>query len=480
MFLSEKYPEMMASIEEKLKKQVEERGLDFEIVRKDVEDGLKYEIEFYGIAGFGNKYALIRTPGPVFFAYKDVFWAYAKVGKTMGGEDVEIVVIALNGGGELPVKVRDRQDENEILLRIEKANKRALIGDCEAYRNLFADHKKSLGIEEEPPKRTRAPEPVEKLPKKRITSLMDKCKHIVELSEKLHELDKKWYVKINEPLDKEAVQKWCEENYAYIPEEYVNMLTLTNGFCVDYASEVGYFTFYPFSADSDVNSLFNRSREEMQARKFSSYEHCKPSFGWIDHKMLHYNPYTGEMFIERKRYDYEKIENFEKEILDEVIRYLETKLKRFEQKDELMKAAAANPLKEMYDELLRYRDEKNEAFESITVYEPLSKQEILAWERKHHMKLPEDYKKWLQLSNGAGFGHTYIYPLEEVHTEELAIGPDNEKEYVVIADLSYASDILVFDPETAELYVLDDDGEIRDGDFEIDVFEEGFEFLEDE
>ena len=145
MFLSEKYPEMMASIEEKLKKQVEERGLDFEIVRKDVEDGLKYEIEFYGIAGFGNKYALIRTPGPVFFAYKDVFWAYAKVGKTMGGEDVEIVVIALNGGGELPVKVRDRQDDNEILLRIEKANKRALIGDCEAHRNLFADHKKKPG-----------------------------------------------------------------------------------------------------------------------------------------------------------------------------------------------------------------------------------------------------------------------------------------------------------------------------------------------
>jgi hypothetical protein len=34
----------MASIEEKLQKQVEERGLDFETVRKDVEDGLKYEI----------------------------------------------------------------------------------------------------------------------------------------------------------------------------------------------------------------------------------------------------------------------------------------------------------------------------------------------------------------------------------------------------------------------------------------------------
>ena len=35
MFFSEKYPEIIASIEEKLKTQVEERGLDFETVRKD-------------------------------------------------------------------------------------------------------------------------------------------------------------------------------------------------------------------------------------------------------------------------------------------------------------------------------------------------------------------------------------------------------------------------------------------------------------
>ena len=63
MFFSQKYPEIMASIEEKLQKQVEDKGLDFETVRKDVEDGLKYEIEFYGIAGFGSSYALMRTPG---------------------------------------------------------------------------------------------------------------------------------------------------------------------------------------------------------------------------------------------------------------------------------------------------------------------------------------------------------------------------------------------------------------------------------
>ncbi len=479
MFLSEKYPEIMASIEEQLKKQVEERGLDFETVRKDVAEGICYEIEYYGIAGFGSKYALIRTPGPLFFDYNDVFWAYGKEARTNGGEAVDCVFIAFNGGGELPVKIRNLADESAILYRIEKANKRALIGDCEEYRILFEDYKKSLGIQEEPPKKTKAPEPADKLPEMRINSVKIKFKRICDLSKKLAELDGKWYVKTSEPLSKEEIQKWCESNYAFMPEEYINILTLTNGFCVDYASEVGYFTLYSFSADNDTKSLFGRTVEDMRERSYASYENCKPSFGWLDHKMLHYNPYTAEMFIERERYKYDKIEDFEKEILDEVIRYLEKKVKRFENKDELIKEAASNPYKEMYDELLRLREENDEDFNEITIYEPLSGQEISEWEKKHSVILPQEYKDWLRLSNGASFGNKYIYPLEQVDTQALATGPDNEKEYIVIADLSYSSDILVFDPRTAQLFVLDDDGDIREGDFEIDIFEDGFEYMED-
>ena len=479
MFFSQKYPEIMASIEEKLQKQVEERGLDFETVRKDVEDGLKYELEFYGIAGFGSKYALMRTPGPLFFEYKDVFWACGREAKTMGGEDIAVVFVVFNDGEELIVKTRDHKDEKEILDRIKKANTKALIGYTEKYQTLYEEHKKSLGIEEEPPKKTTTPEPEEKLPEEKIASTMSKFQKIIELSGRLKELDGKWYVKTNAPAVKEEILKWNRENYAHMPEEYIHMLTLTNGFCVDYDSEVGYFTLYSFSTDSDVNSLYNRSREEMKERKYSSYENCKPSFGWIDQKMLYYNPYTAEMFIEKERYKYEKIENFEKEILDEVVHYLETKVKRFEQKEELLEVAAANPFKEMYDELLKYREEKDEDFSHIEIYEPLSKEEIAVWEKKNQIKLPEDYKNWLQLSNGASFGNKYIYSLEQVDPQELAIGPDNEKGYIVIADLSGASDILVFDPETAELFVLDDDGDIREGDFEIDIFEDGFEYLED-
>ena len=479
MFFSEKYPEIMASIEEKLKKQVEERGLDFETVRKDVADGLNYEIEYYGIAGFGSKYALIRTPGPLFFDYNDVFWAYGKEARTNGGEAVDCVFIAFNGGGELPVKIRNLKDEIAILDRIEKANKRALIGDCEEYRILFEDYKKSLGLHEEPPKKTKAPEPADKLPEKRINSVKTKFEQIMDLSKRLAELDGKWYVKTSKPLSKREILKWCVSNYAYVPEEYISILTLTNGFCVDYDSEVGYFTLYSFSADSDTKSLYGRSREEMHERSYASYENCKPSFGWIDHKMLHYNPYTAEMFIERERYKYDKIEDFEKEILDEVLRYLETKVKRFEHKDELIKEAASNPYKERYDELLKYKEEKEEDFKEISIYEPLSEQEISEWEKKHSVILPQEYKDWLRLSNGASFGIKYIYPLEQVNTQELAIGPDNEKGYIVIADLSYSSDILVFDPQTAQLYVLDDDGDIRDGDFDTDIFEDGFEYLEE-
>ncbi|MBP5606980.1 MAG: SMI1/KNR4 family protein [Lachnospiraceae bacterium] len=480
MFFSEKYPQIMASIEEKLQKQVEERGLDFETVRKDVEDGLKYELEYYGIAGFGSSYALMRTPGPLFFEYKDVFWACGREAETNGGETIDCVLVVFNDGEELVVKIRDRSDENDILYRIKNANKKALIGYTKENQSLYEEHKKRLGIVDEPPKKTTAPEPEAKLPEERITSAMSKFKHIMELSDKLKALDGKWYVKTNAPLTKEEIRKWTWENYAHIPEEYINILLLTNGFCVDYDSTVGYFNLDPFSTDEDADSLYNRSREEMKERKYSSYENCKPSFGWLNHRMLHYNPYTAEMFIEKERYKYEKIENFEKEILDEAIRYLETKLKRFEQKEDLLKAASANPFKEMYDKLLVYKEEKDEDFTHIYIHEPLGKEEIAAWEKEHQIRLPEDYKNWLQLSNGASFGNKEIYPLELVNTKELAIGPDDEKGYIVIADLSGYSDILVFDPETAELYVLDDDGGISEGDFEIDIFEDGFDFLEDE
>lgn len=43
----------------------------------------------------------------------------------------------------------------------------------------------------------------------------------------------------------------------------------------------------------------------------------------------------------------------------------------------------------------------------------------------------------------------------------------------------FFSDCLVFDSETRTLFVLIDDGEIEDGDFVYNIFEDRFEYLED-
>jgi len=478
MFLSEKYPDIMASIEEKLKKQVEERGLDFEIVKRDVAAGFNYEMEYYGPTGFGSKYALIRTQlKPMFFTYKDIFLAYGTVLKSWGGLDVKSVVLCFNGGLEYPVAVRDAEDEFKILNLIEKGNRRALIGDYEEYKNLFKELRKHLGIVDMPPKNL-TPDPVDKLPQKRIKSVLEKFERIIDLSKKLTDLDKNWYVKTSKALAKEDIMKWCEDNAAFLPEEYILFLTISNGFCVGYPSEVGYFNLLPFSTERDTEWLYRRSKEEMRSRNYKSYKNCKYSFGFLNHNVLYYNPYTGETFIEKERNHYDRIVDFEKEILDEVIAYLELKVQRFLQKDQRLKAAAGNPFKEWYDDLLKLNGKK-EDFPRIIVYEPLSMHEISEWEKNHSIKLPKVYKDWLLLSNGLDAGYTYIYSLEKLDRNMRVHVPDKEKGYIVIADVSCGWRTFIFDPETAELYALDDEWDICGNlDFEY-VFEEIFERFED-
>ena len=47
----------------------------------------------------------MRTPGPLFFEYKDVFWACGREATTMGGEDIAVVLVVFNNGEELIVKI---------------------------------------------------------------------------------------------------------------------------------------------------------------------------------------------------------------------------------------------------------------------------------------------------------------------------------------------------------------------------------------
>ena len=90
-------------------------------------------------------------------------------------------------------------------------------------------------------------------------------------------------------------------------------------------------------------------------------------------------------------------------------------------------------------------------------------------------KLKESAEK-----KGLDFADKIVYKLEELDLENPVTGPEDGKEYIVIASLSGASDCLVFDPATKEVFELTDDGKMRTGDFVYHVIQEGFEYLEDE
>ena len=330
---------------------------------------------------------------------------------------------------------------------------------------------------EEPPKKA-VPDPVAKLPQERIESMQKKFEQIIELGQRLSELSKKWKLEIHEPVDVKELSKWCESNGVYLPDVYTMILACTNGFGISYDS-IDYINIYHFDVSKTTNDLYQRTREEMLRREYDPYINCKPSLGWSNHQMLHYNPYTGELFIERERYKYDPVEDFEKEVLDVAIHYFETQERRLSQKDQTKDANKSNPMMKWYNKVLASKDDP-ELNSDAVLFEPVPKKEITAWEKKNAIKLPKDYKNWLMLSNGLEFADKIVYKLEELDLENPVTGPEDGKEYIVIASLSGASDCLVFDPATKEVFELTDDGKMRTGDFVYHVIQEGFEYLEDE
>ena len=476
MFFSVKYPEIMEAVEEKLKKQVEDKGFDFEAIKKDVDAGLSFEREYYGIVSWGLNYALMRVVSePLFIDYSEVFWIYGA--KTTS--DDYCVVIYFYDGQEAVITVRDKQDIKSIFKLIIKSNPDTLIGYSKKNEKKYKAYKKSLGIEDEQSDTPTVPKPVAKLPRDKVKSMKNKFEYIISLSEKLAGIDKFWYFKTNEPLNIKDIRKWCKSNGVSLPESFVTILTRTNGFCVDYSSTVGYFNINRFDVESTTNSLYSRTKEEMLAREYKHYKNCHSCFGWLNHQCLYYNPYTGEIFIEKERYKYTLIEDFEKEILDKVISYLEKKVIRFERKEKLLEENKKNnPMLEMYEKLLELRGNSDNINTGFDLYEPLTKEEIADWEKKHNIQLPQEYKDWLALSDGGKFADKWINSLENLRIENLIIDTDEGKDYIVIASLSLSSDYLLLDPETSELVVVTDDGDLEEGDFVYDIFEQGFEYFE--
>ncbi len=111
MFFSVKYPEIMERVEEKLKKQIEDRCFDFEAIKKDVDAGLSFELEYFGIVSFGLNYGLMRVVAePLFIDYSEVFWVCGA--ETSNGDNC--VVIYFNCGQETLIQVRDVKDIKTI------------------------------------------------------------------------------------------------------------------------------------------------------------------------------------------------------------------------------------------------------------------------------------------------------------------------------------------------------------------------------
>ena len=343
---------------------------------------------------------------------------------------------------------------------------------------MLISEKNPMMIEKEEPPKKVVPDPAAKLPQEKIDSLKKKIEQITELGRKLSELSKKWKLEIHDPIDMEELAKWCESNGVYLPDVYVTILSCTNGFSIS-CDSIDYINIYRFDTNETTDDKYQRTREEMLGREYDCYINCKPSLGWSNYLMLHYNPYTAELFIERERYKYDPIEDFEKEVLDEAIRYFETQEKRLSQKGQSKDANKSNPMMKWYDKVTASIDDP-ELNSDAVLFEPVPKKEIAAWEKKNGIKLPRDYKNWLMLSNGLEFADRIVYKLEELDLENPVTGPKDGKEYIVIASLSGASDCLVFYPATREVFVLTDDGELRTGDFVYHVIQEGFEYLKDE
>ena len=472
MLLSEKYPEMLESVEKKLKDAAEKKGLDFEKIKKDTDAGINFEIETYGILSFGSKYALKITPMyPAVFAYSEIYWAFENQ-----DDDMNRLALVLLDGSQVVLELEDKAKPEEILKLFRDDNPDAMIGYSEENHNKYEEFKKTLKTEELPKKLV--PDPVAGLSKERIESIQKKFDQVIELGQRLSELSKKWNLEIHEPVEMEELSKWCGSNGVYLPDVYVAILTRTNGFSVDYDS-IPYMNIYHFDARKTTNDLYQRTREEMLKREYDLYINCKPSLGWSNHRMLHYNPYTGELFIERERYKYDLIEDFEKEVLDEAIHYFETQERRLTLKDQTKDADKSNPMMKWYNKVLASIDDPKLDSDAV-VFEPIPKKEIAAWEKKNNIRLPKDYKNWLMLSNGLEFADKIVYKLEELDPENPVIGPKDGKKYIAIASLSGASDCLVFNPTTKEVFELTDDGEMRTGDFVYHVIQAGFEYFEDE
>ncbi|HAE52878.1 MAG TPA: hypothetical protein DCG30_06460 [Ruminococcus sp.] len=295
---------------------------------------------------------------------------------------------------------------------------------------------------------------------------------IISLSEKLHENADWWFCESHEPVSQDEIISYEQENNITLPSAFRECLTVSNGFMVDFCSTTGYFNLFCLKNTGCIDKK-NHIPEKQRCIGWTNGGHC-----------LYYNTQNGDFFIERERYKYDLIKDFCEEILVPVKNYLEKQIQRSARKYQLLEKQENNPYRDFYDILVGYN--QNGKFPA-QLEPPASEKEISDFEKKYNIKLPEDYRCWLLLSNGGFFDGMQFYSLNMIASQingKNAVGMEPEEyqgeHYVYLVALTGCFDYLMGSIETGRPMVLTEDFEWEDGESALDEYlDRRIEFYEE-
>ncbi len=305
--------------------------------------------------------------------------------------------------------------------------------------------------------------------------IKEKMSRIIELSEEIQKKARWWYCAAGKPVSREKLEEWKKKYNISLPSEYIDILTVANGFTVDYSSTVGYFRIESFDTERDLEQCFTVNQLNMLKKKIP----FKSCFGWINHHCLYFDVFSGQVFIEYERCKYQPVKDLAEEVLEPVIKHLEKELANSEKYRLLLEESMNNPLRPMYDRLLEFAGDGPLPKMNIVLEPPADEEALCRWEAENGMKLPQEYRNWVKISNGSEFGHKFILSLDALR-KGYKLDPIDGVEYVILAGLTGCFDYLVFNSQTGEYAVYTEDFELEESaGFEEEIFEDAFEYMEE-
>ena len=300
-----------------------------------------------------------------------------------------------------------------------------------------------------------------------MSRIKELLSEIISFSEELNKNAEWWFYEVNPPVLPEEISSHEQENNIVLPDAFRECLMVTNGFMVDFCNKTGYFNLF---------CLENTGCAVVDGKRYDiGKQQC---IGWTNGDWcLYYDPENGDFFVERERYKYDLIKDFCGEILVPVRDYLKNEIKRASHKYELLEKQKDNPYLEFYDTLVSYN--KNGKCPA-QLKPPASEQEISDFEKKYNIKLPEDYRSWLLLSNGTFFDGLFIQSLDETASLLSETVEYEGEHYIYLASLTGCCDFLMCSIETGRPMVLTEDYEWEDGEDALDQYlDERIDFYEE-